>query len=185
MLEIQKIGLGLIINNLQFIQPFDRVDKSGNIRWSMRCFCGNIFITTPQRIVAKTTSSCGCYRRKVASEAQKLRVGSKHPNWNPNLTNEDRLYKRAIRETVNWRNEVYIRDCFTCIKCKKVGGKINAHHIDGWNWCVEKRFDINNGATLCIGCHTKFHSIYGRGDNTSWQFEQFLTKDDSHERRRT
>lgn len=52
--------------------------------------------------------------------------------------------------------------------------QLKAHHLDGYNWCKEKRFDISNGVTCCDRCHKLFHKIYGRGKNTKEQFIEFL-----------
>jgi len=64
-----------------------------------------------------------------------------------------------------WRLKVYQRDNYTCQCCgDDSGGNLNAHHLDGYNWCKEKRINVNNGITLCDKCHTKdkdsFHNIY-------------------------
>ena len=48
------------------------------------------------------------------------------------------------------------------------------HHLDGYNWCIEKRTDETNGITLCENCHKNFHSIYGFGGNTKEQFEEWI-----------
>jgi len=64
---------------------------------------------------------------------------------------------------------------FFCILCNK-NGNVHAHHLDGWHWAVEKRFDINNLVCLCRSCHSHFHSMYGNKNNTSEQFEEFKLK---------
>ena len=50
---------------------------------------------------------------------------------------------------------------------------LNAHHLDGWNWCKDKRFKTSNGITLCEDCHVEFHKEYGYGNNTKEQFQEF------------
>lgn len=100
-------------------------------------------------------------------------IGEKNPRWNPNLTEEDRERERHLTQLIPWRKSVFQRDCHTCQVCNIWGGEIRAHHLNGWNWAKNERFDINNGITLCECCHTLFHSIYGYGDNTKAQFLQF------------
>ena len=100
------------------------------------------------------------------------RCKDKHWNWNPNLTDEDRIKKRDIQQINELRKKVFLRDKYKCQLCNN-DRKLNHHHLDGWNWCKEKRLDINNCITLCEKCHNKFHKKYGRGNNTREQFENF------------
>lgn len=68
-----------------------------------------------------------------------------------------------------WRKQVFKRDEYTCQKCGKIGGKLNADHkrpfclitkknkvetFDNAIKCKEL-WDINNGKTLCEKCHRK------------------------------
>lgn len=92
----------------------------------------------------------------------------------PNKPDSKRLETRSILEVRGWRRKVFGRDFYTCQVCDKKGN-IQAHHLDGWNWCEEKRFDINNGITLCKDdCHKEFHKIYGKGGNTLEQFKEWF-----------
>ena len=52
---------------------------------------------------------------------------------------------------------------------------MSVHHLDGYNWCKEKRTDINNGIVLSKEIHDEFHSLYGRGNNTLDQFIEYIT----------
>lgn len=60
---------------------------------------------------------------------------------------DDPVYKK-------WRIDVYKRDKFTCqmpgCKHKK---NLNAHHIQKWASASMLRYDVDNGITLCRGCH--------------------------------
>lgn len=79
---------------------------------------------------------------------------------------------------------LFERDGYICQCCGNKSGKgnpikLNAHHLNGYHWCKEERYDINNGVTLCEYCHDakyigSFHNIYGRKNNTREQFEEFL-----------
>jgi hypothetical protein len=75
-----------------------------------------------------------------------------------------------------WRGKVFKRDGYRCKLCGKKG-RLNAHHIDGWNWAVGLRYNVKNGITLCAnknGCHQKFHETYGSGNNTKYQLDEFM-----------
>ncbi|WP_342045990.1 HNH endonuclease [Bacillus sp. OTU530] len=106
------------------------------------------------------------------------RFGRENPNYNPNKTDEEREIGRLLEGYGTWREMVFKRDNYTCQCCgDNKGGNLHAHHLDGYNWCKEKRTDVNNGVTLCNDCHTKFHKIYGLGNNTKQQFLEFMKKE--------
>lgn len=105
----------------------------------------------------------------------KPRIGEENPNYNFQKTDEERENGRLIMGYTEWRNSVYQRDNYTCVCCKDdKGGKLNAHHIESYDWCREKRLDLQNGVTLCETCHTEFHKTFGFGGNTKEQFKQFM-----------
>ena len=87
---------------------------------------------------------------------------------------------RKSTDYKEWRCSVFERDKYTCAKCKKVGGKLHAHHILNFSTNEDLRFDINNGITLCKDCHDihikgSFHNVYGYFNNTKEQLYEFLT----------
>ena len=100
--------------------------------------------------------------------------GKKNYNYNPNLTDEDRADRRMDKRVPKWRKNVYKNNGYTCQKCIVKGGILNAHHMDSWGSCEEKRYNEDNGITFCINCHHDFHKKYGYGYNTKEQVEEFL-----------
>ena len=101
--------------------------------------------------------------------------GENHHAYNPDITDKYREAERYSYKVISWRNMVYKRDKFTCCKCgDSKGGNLFAHHLDGYNWCKEKRYDTDNGVTLCEKCHKAFHSIYGFGNNTKDQYSEWV-----------
>jgi len=90
--------------------------------------------------------------------------GENNPNWNPNLTDEEREQGRKlqIRELTEWIKEVFKRDNHTCQCCNVRGGLLEAHHIDSWKEHKDDRFNIDNGVTLCKTCHKACHSYHKR-----------------------
>lgn len=133
--------------------------------------CGKVFNTHH-----KSTKMC-----KVCFKFYEK--GENNPNYNPNLTNEYRNSSkiRNIDGYKEWRKAVYKRDNYTCQCCgDNIGGNLNAHHLDGYEWCIEKRIDIDNGITLCEKCHKEFHCLYGRKNNTYSEFQEFLNLKNKH-----
>ena len=156
------------------------VDRLAKRAWSnavylCRCSCGNFTEVRSVNLVSGNTKSCGC----LHEERLNSWAGELHPNWNPNLSDEDRHETRCYQEYEEWRATVYKRDNHTCKKCCERGGYLNAHHIEGYAENKELRLDLSNGITLCRDCHYKFHGIYGRGNNTSQQFAEFMKNEDA------
>lgn len=114
------------------------------------------------------------FRGEKNSMYGKQRFGEENPNYKHGLSDEERYKKRLWSGYGLWRKKVYEKDNYTCQCCfKESNGDIEAHHLDGYSWCEEKRLDIRNGVTLCKGCHAKFHEIYGKFNVTRDQFIKF------------
>jgi len=60
---------------------------------------------------------------------------------------DDPVYKE-------WRKRVLSRDKHTCQMpdCKRKRS-LQVHHIRKWSSASSLRFEIDNGITLCYGCH--------------------------------
>lgn len=58
----------------------------------------------------------------------------------------------------NCRKQVVERDGKKCVKCNSMQ-KLHAHHIIPWKDDESKRFDVENGMTLCISCHAKIEGL--------------------------
>lgn len=87
---------------------------------------------------------------------------------------------RGSSDYDKWRSDVFVRDDYTCVCCGKRGGNLNAHHIQNFSKHTARRFDVDNGATMCEPCHSpkypdSFHSIYGEKNNTRKQLEEYIT----------
>lgn len=116
------------------------------------------------------------------SKTEKFRKefsGRNSPNWKENTLHE--RTERQLPEYREWRQNVFQRDHFTCQCCGAHNHKgnnqtvvLNAHHIYNFNDNKDKAIDLDNGITLCEKCHIKFHSIYGKKNNTPEQLSDFL-----------
>jgi hypothetical protein len=144
--------------------------KSTKVLLDYICVCGHIAKIRLTNFKDQGNKCIECKRKSLS--------GENHYLWNPNLSDKERK-DNASRindiEIARWRRRVFKRDNYTCLYCNNRGNlMLNAHHIDGYNWCVEKRTQDANGATLCEVCHVEFHKEYGKGDNTRSQFDEWL-----------
>ncbi|WP_051758465.1 HNH endonuclease [Rossellomorea vietnamensis] len=113
-----------------------------------------------------------CWKEGISKEKSHL--------WKGGKTDELRLLRRK-KEYAEWREEVYKQDGYMCIACGDIqGGNLEAHHIENFSEVVEKRYEVENGVTLCRNCHDpsvkgSFHYIYSTQNNTKEQLIEFLS----------
>ena len=84
---------------------------------------------------------------------KRLKDPTKNSNWKGGKTKK--LRPRLTTEYKTWRNKIFKRDDYTCQRCGKRGGRLEAHHIKSWRNYLKFRFKVNNGQTLCYKCHHK------------------------------
>lgn len=120
---------------------------------------------------------CGRYMRVYEVDLPKENCGECYKQSTKVETGRSEIFTDDYK---NWRKGVMGRDKFKCRVCGRKNTDLEAHHLDGWNWCIAKRYDVGNGITICDqkGCraHTMFHDKYGKGNNTRQQFDDFLKK---------
>lgn len=136
--------------------------------------------------------SPGCY-----SAWQSLsRSGDKGSGWKGGITS---LYYqiRNMPEYSQWRLKVFKRDGFICQKCGKFSkGDAQAHHKKSRSQIMaennittveeallcEELWDVENGDTLCEGCHlgiktdnpNAFHRLYGTQSFTKEEYQSWV-----------
>ena len=87
------------------------------------------------------------------------------------------LLSKQIRNVIEyrqWRDDVFSRDGFICQACGIKGGRLQAHHIKAFSHILKEYnlstlkqamecaelWNINNGVTLCFGCHAKTDTYF-------------------------
>lgn len=99
--------------------------------------------------------------------------GENHPLWKGGMESES-VKARKTLEYKMWREAIFLRDNWTCQKCKKRGKKLVAHHIYNFANFSNMRINLKNGATLCEDCHKKFHTLFGIKNISTAKFKKFL-----------
>jgi hypothetical protein len=104
--------------------------------------------------------------------------GEKNGRWKGGVKSENEKIRQSV-EYKEWRNAIFARDNYTCQCCGEKSGDIEAHHIDNFSDNVDKRFDIDNGITLCKKCHNpiyegSFHNVYGTFNNNKEQLDEYI-----------
>lgn len=115
----------------------------------------------------KTCGSKECVRAAInRPEAiiRKTHRGSEHPRW---ITDRQLVKFRPRYEMTLWRITVFERDNYTCQTCGVRGGRLQAHHIFGYKQFPEKRWDLQNGITLCESCHKKTNNYGSKGRDSN------------------
>jgi len=101
-------------------------------------------------------------KRKLSLLMKGRNSGSDHYLWKGGSKNRERNRIMESYEYRTWRKEVFERDDYTCQECGRRGGDLNADHIKPFALYPDLRFDVDNGRTLCVGCHRKTPT-YGFG----------------------
>lgn len=130
--------------------------------------CGEIHCTIYKNYIKRKKDNGKVYCKKCGKQV--YCGGENNYNWNKNKTYEEREIERNYPEYRELVKRVMVRDNYTCMHCGKKHCDLFVHHLDGYNWCKEKRLDDTNCITLCKNCHCNFHIKYGHGNNTKEQY---------------
>ena len=101
----------------------------------------------------------------------KAQIGEKGNAWKGGISRLNELIRKNYKYR-QWRCDVYTRDDFTCQDCGAKDKKLHTHHIkplilitEYYNITTlkealecEEIYNINNGITLCEGCHKERHN---------------------------
>jgi hypothetical protein len=130
-------------------------------------------------------------KRKISEghKGKKLTKETKHKISEANKGENCHFWKggitpaiKQIRTSVKykqWRSDVFIRDNFTCQKCKQKSKDLEVHHKKSFSKLLQEvrnylpllnlyegamiytpLWDLDNGITLCKKCHNKIKKYY-------------------------
>lgn len=124
---------------------------------NLKCIvCNKKFIVHNYREKIAKYCSKQCMGRDKNSEWAKTMFKDGHSAYNVGIHTCKIRYKSLHRD---WSNKVRERDNWTCQKCGIKKDNVIAHHPKEWDDYPKLRFNVNNGITLCRGCHCTIHKI--------------------------
>lgn len=163
----QRISSICPICKVLFVHPFAyRKSKyCSNKCWSKRnpqvtvdcVYCGKLIWVYKSQVQRKKYCSRKCY----ALNQRLIQKGANSHLWKGGATKENQVARtRAVYR--EWRLNIFDRDNYTCQICGKRSGSgkrvvLHAHHIEEFSENLDKRYDVKNGTTLCVDCHTLQH----------------------------
>jgi 5-methylcytosine-specific restriction endonuclease McrA len=120
---------------------------------SIYCSRACVLKGKPSRNLGKKASDETRLKQRMAKLGN---GGSTHWNYKHGKSKEINKHY-CSSDYKNWRRSVFIRDEYTCKHCGESHVHIHAHHIVPLVEDISKIYDINNGMTLCVNCHSEVH----------------------------
>lgn len=114
--------------------------------------CGSNFYCSKSQVKYRNRKTCSMKCR--GEYASKYLIGERSSFWRGGVSSINKRI-RYSKKMGRWRKSVFERDNYTCQQCFERGGKLEAHHIKPFAFFPDERFNLNNGLTLCRGCHDK------------------------------
>jgi len=132
--------------------------KEGKILYRYLCKkCHNLRQKNSRSGIQLPEEKKRCTRFKKGHTGGK-RFEKGHVSWSKLNNGKYRFERRGIgRGTANdkeWIVKVKERDNYTCRECGSQKN-IEAHHMYDFEKYPEKRFDLDNGVSLCKSCHMR------------------------------
>ncbi|HEC63774.1 MAG TPA: hypothetical protein ENI23_00605 [bacterium] len=156
---------------IQRASPKSKFSERKRTRIEFQCKCGELGEKIWDDIKGGQEPLCtSCARLKMGQLK-----GPNHPRWNPNLSEEARAFGWTA-ESAKWSRAILRAADWTCQLCNKRGTNLSAHHLFNSADHPDKKYDRNNGISICREHHLDFHSIHGYGNNTPEQFQVFASK---------
>ena len=94
-------------------------------------------------------------RQKMSDAKKGKYTGAENPNWKGGQISDADRGRRSYELKV-WRIACLERDEYQCTICGATD-RLHVHHILLYDKYPERRYDVNNGKTVCVLCHEKIH----------------------------
>lgn len=138
--------------------------------------CGKVFYDDRSSKRKFCDKKCDIKYKKGRPVDRHNWTGELNPKWKGGISKEKEIVRKSIKYK-QWRQQVFIRDNFTCQSCgHKSGNDIIVHHIKHFSVLLQEvkeymplihfneaillytpLWDISNGVVICRRCHEKEH----------------------------
>jgi len=105
----------------------------------------------------RSTKRAFCSRQCAAKSRGRYFSKENHPGWKGGIGAQKHVGKRMHTKYFEWRKTIFETDGYKCAVCGNDKPRIHAHHILEWNKYPGRRYDVNNGVTLCVLHHQMLH----------------------------
>lgn len=147
----------------------DKNFQNVNTKLSLKCNNGHVLQASFRSLKGNNYNCFYCSRES--------KRGENHHNYIHGLSREHRIDRNISRVFHNeWKRALLRNFNYKCCICDG-NVKLSAHHLNGYNWDIDNRYNVENGVILCKHHHDKFHKIYGKGNNTIEQFNEYKSKE--------
>uniref|UniRef100_A0A6M3LXQ1 HNH nuclease domain-containing protein n=1 Tax=viral metagenome TaxID=1070528 RepID=A0A6M3LXQ1_9ZZZZ len=126
-----------------------------------------------QSIASKNTQFKKGHEFIKGGEKGWFKKGQKPYNWAGGKRTPSQKIKDDVRYK-RWRDAVFKRDDYTCMKCNERGCVLHPHHLESKSKNPDLAYTVSNGVTLCEKCHKIFHKKFGIYTNKR-QYENFCS----------
>ena len=116
------------------VKYLENVDKYRKIKKCPNC----------DKLILKTSNFCNSCSQ----------IGERNHQWKEEKHDRKVYYTREWKE---WRRLILERDDYICQMCGETEGRITAHHILPKRDYPKLIFNVDNGITLCLDCHSEVH----------------------------
>lgn len=105
-------------------------------------------------------------KERIKNGLISVQKGSKCSFWRGGVSSKNHLLRNRS-DYIEWRNQVFQRDNWTCKICGIRSSKnkpviLQADHIQPFASYPNLRYNVDNGRTLCLDCHKKTDSYLNR-----------------------
>lgn len=167
----------IIPKDTKILVKVEDLSKGSNTIVQVQCDnCGKIYELKYNRYLKQSELHNGeLYCCDCANSV--LFSGKNNNLYNHNKSDEERYIDNELLRHIDGYSDfikkVLNKFNYSCYIC---GSKDNlvVHHLDGYDWCKEKRTDVNNGVCLCNKCHKSFHSKFGYKNSKKEDFDKFI-----------